>query len=346
MLHLQKREINTVPELIRALHGAVRLELATLPPYLTALYSIKQDANPQAALILRSVVLEEMLHLCIACNLLNAVGGRPTITAPGFPPTYPGRLPMDIGTEPGSHGKPFIVPLKKASIELLRDVFMTIEEPEDPLHFPDIDPSHPDYHTIGAFYLAIEDAIRRLGETIFIGDPERQVTGWFPSGELFAVTDIESACHAISIIIEQGEGTKTAPTDPEGRNAHYYRFAEIVKGRRLVPNKNSPQGYSYTGIPIKFDPAGVWPMVNNPTLVRLPKGSLVARYANEFDETYTALLNAIQETVDGEPKKLDAAIGVMYALRIQAQLLMATPIPKRNGVNAGPRWKFLPSSTA
>ncbi len=172
------------------------------------------------------------------------------------------------------------------------------------------------------------------------------MTGWFPSGELFAVTDIKSASRAINIIIEQGEGTKTAPTDPEGRNAHYYRFAEIVKGRRLVPNANAPQGYSYTGIPIKFDPAGVWPMVDNPTLVKLPAHSLVARYANEFDETYTALLHAIQETVDGEPKKLDVVIGVMYALRIQAQLLMATPIPNQDGVNAGPRWKFLPSSSA
>src|SRR5687768_5536586 len=210
MLHLKKREINSVPELIAALHGAVRLELATLPPYLTAFYSIRPDANPQATLILRSVVLEEMLHLCIACNLLNAVGGRPAITAPGFPPKYPGPLPMDIGTEPGSHGKRFIVPLKKASIELIRDVFMTIEEPEDPLEFPiDTDPDHPDYHTIGAFYLAIEDAIRRLGKRIFTGDPDRQVTGWFPSGELFAVTDIKSASRAINIIIEQGEGTKT-----------------------------------------------------------------------------------------------------------------------------------------
>lgn len=348
MLHLQKREINTVPELVASLHGAVRLELATLPPYLTALYSIKQHANPLPAHILLSVAREEMLHLCIACNILNAVGGHPVITAPGFPPKYPGPLPMDIGTEPGSGGKRFIVPLKKASIELIRDVFMTIEEPEDPLRFPDdTDPAHPDYHTIGAFYLAIEKAIERLGDSIFIGNPALQLTEWFPAGELFPVTDVDSASRAINIIIEQGEGTTTAPTDPEGRNAHYYRFSEIVEGRRLVPNANAPLGYAYSGIRIPFDPDGVWPMVDNPPLVKLPARSLVARYANEFDETYTALLHAIDAAVNGDPKQLDVAVGVMYALRLGAQQLMSTPIPDRDdGVTAGPRWKFLRSSTA
>jgi Ferritin-like len=321
MLHLRKRKIRNVQQLIAALHGAVRLELATLPPYLTALYSIKHDENGPAALILRSVALEEMLHLCIACNILNAVGGHPAINSPGFPPRYPGKLPMGIGTTPGN---PFIVPIKKASIELIRDVFMVIEEPEDPMHF----------------YLSLEEAIRRFGNAIFTGDRTLQVTGWFPSGELFAVTDVDSAARAINIIIEQGEGTKTSPTDPEGRYAHYYRFAELVKGRRLVPNANAPQGYSYTGVPLPFNPDGVWPMVDNPSRVRLPKDSLVARYADEFDESYTTLLNAIQATVSGDPNQLDVAIGVMYQLRVQALLLMRTPI--QDGVNAGPRWRFLP----
>jgi len=344
MLHLRRRTINTVPQLIASLHGAVRLELATLPPYLTAYYSIKPDHNRHAAQILRSVALEEMLHLCIACNILNAVGGHPIINTPGFPLHYPGPLPMDIGAKPGD---PFIVPIKKASIPLIRNIFMTIEEPEDPLHFPrDPDTADPDYHTIGEFYLAIEDAIQRLGDSIFTGDPALQVTGWFPSGELFPVTGVDSASRAINIIIEQGEGTSTTPTDPEGLNAHYYRFSEIVVGRRLVPNANTPMGYSYTGLPIPFDPDGVWPMVDNPSRVRLPKGSLVARYAEDFDETYTTLLNAIHATVNGEPKQLDVAIGVMYQLRVQALLLLRTPIPNQDGLNAGPRWRFLPSFTA
>ena len=340
MLHLRKREIRTVKQLIASLHGAVRLELATLPPYLTALYSIKPDANQQAAVILRSVALEEMLHLCIACNILNAVGGHPAINTPGFPPHYPGKLPMGIGTRPGD---PFIVPIKKASIELIRDVFMVIEEPEDPLRFPaDVAFSDPDYHTIGEFYLAIEQAIQRFGNSIFTGSRALQVTGWFPSGELFAVTDVGSASRAINIIIEQGEGTKTSPTDPEGRYAHYYRFSEIVEGRRLVPNANAPGGYSYTGIKIPFDPDGVWPMVDNPSRVKLPSHSLVARYALEFDEAYTTLLNAINATVNGQPDQLNVAIGVMYELRVQALLLMRTPIPNRkDGANAGPRWRFL-----
>jgi hypothetical protein len=89
-----------------------------------------------------------------------------------------------------------------------------------------------------------------------------------------------------------------------------------------------------------FDPTGVFPMVDNPTQVVLPPNSLVARLANQFDQTYTALLNALQATVDGDPAQLDVAIGLMYGLRLEAQRLRSTPIPGRSG-NAGPRWQFV-----
>ena len=38
------------------------------------------------AAIIRSVVIEEMLHMALACNLLNAVGGQPEIDRAGFVP--------------------------------------------------------------------------------------------------------------------------------------------------------------------------------------------------------------------------------------------------------------------
>ena len=52
-------------------------------------------------------------------------------------------------------------------------------------------------------------------------------------------------------------------------------------------------------------------------------------------QTYTALLNALQANVDGNPSQLDVAIGLMYTL--EAQQLMATPIPGMTKGNAGPR---------
>ncbi|MBV9496749.1 MAG: ferritin-like protein [Acidobacteria bacterium] len=339
MLYLQRRKLETVEDLRAWLLGAVRLEFSTIPPYLTALYSIKPQMNADIAEILRHVVLQEMLHMCLACNILNAVGGQPTINAPTFHPSYPGPLPMGIGTQPG---KPFIVPLRRFSLELVQNIFMTIEEPEQPLAFPSMRAvlagTTTDYHTIGQFYRALQNVIVELGNDVFTGDPALQVTGWFPSGELFAVTDVDSAVRAINIIIEQGEGTSTTPVDLEGGLAHYYLFSEIVKGKRLV---NVPSvGFAYCGADIAFDPEGVYPMVDNPPLVQLPSNSPLVQLSAQFDQSYTALLNALQATVTGDPSQLDVAVGVMFTLRLLAQQLMMTPIPGMGGLTAGPRWGF------
>ncbi|NUT41381.1 MAG: hypothetical protein HOV86_15475, partial [Thermoactinospora sp.] len=74
--------IDTLDSLRRHLQWAVELEHATLPPYLCALYSIDQERNPDAATVVESVFVEEMLHLALAANLLNAVGGAPRLDFP------------------------------------------------------------------------------------------------------------------------------------------------------------------------------------------------------------------------------------------------------------------------
>ena len=75
------------------LQWALELEHATLPPYLCALYSLDEERNRDVARILRSVFVEEMLHLTLAANLLNAVGGAPVLDAPHLLPAYPTTLP-------------------------------------------------------------------------------------------------------------------------------------------------------------------------------------------------------------------------------------------------------------
>lgn len=67
--------IKTVENLHFYLKQALRLEHATIPPYLTALYSIKPGKNVDAFHIIRQVAVEEMLHLSLVSNVLNAVGG-------------------------------------------------------------------------------------------------------------------------------------------------------------------------------------------------------------------------------------------------------------------------------
>src|SRR5438874_1137096 len=89
---------------------AIALEHATIPPYLTALYSLTPSANTDIRDRLRDVVVEEMLHMTLACNLLNAIGGKPDLTKPGFLPDYPSPLPGTI--EEG-----LIVPIKSFSMD-------------------------------------------------------------------------------------------------------------------------------------------------------------------------------------------------------------------------------------
>jgi ferritin-like protein len=64
------------------LQWAIELEHSTIPPYLCALYSIEPSQNSEATELVSSVLFEEMLHMTLAANLLNAVGGRPQFDIP------------------------------------------------------------------------------------------------------------------------------------------------------------------------------------------------------------------------------------------------------------------------
>ena len=80
-------------ELKRMLAAAIQLEHATIPPYLTALYSIHAETNIEATQVIRAVLVEEMLHMTLSANLLNAIGGHPNLLDDQFMPNYPALLP-------------------------------------------------------------------------------------------------------------------------------------------------------------------------------------------------------------------------------------------------------------
>jgi hypothetical protein len=60
--------IENIESLRRHLQWAMQIEHGTLPPYLCALYSIKQGPNAEAAEVVGSVFMEEMLHLTLAAR--------------------------------------------------------------------------------------------------------------------------------------------------------------------------------------------------------------------------------------------------------------------------------------
>jgi len=112
--------LDTQDGLLNGLQQAIQLEHATIPTYLYALYSLKPDSNTEIQDRIRSVVLQEMLHMGLACNILNALGGSPLIDRPQFVPQYPGPLPGAVESE-------LIVPLARFSLDMVKNVFMVIE---------------------------------------------------------------------------------------------------------------------------------------------------------------------------------------------------------------------------
>ena len=138
------------PEALRQhLQWALELEHATIPPYLCALYSISEDGNQEAAEVVRSVFMEEMLHMTLVANVLNAVGGSPRVDTPRMLPSYPTFLPHS--------NRAFEVSLEKFSPKAV-ETFMRIERPDEHHGLPEDD----EFETIGQFYEAIEVGLRRL----------------------------------------------------------------------------------------------------------------------------------------------------------------------------------------
>ena len=67
----------TVDQLREDLQIALQLEHSTLPQYMTAWASIKQSYNQQIKRILREIIIQEMIHICLLANILNAVEETP-----------------------------------------------------------------------------------------------------------------------------------------------------------------------------------------------------------------------------------------------------------------------------
>jgi hypothetical protein len=314
------------------LQKAVELEHSTIPPYLTAMFSLRTGTNTQIAENIREIVIEEMLHMTIAANILIAIGGCPAINQPDFVPKYPGPLPMNIGD--------LEVGIEAFSIDLVKGTFMDIEEPEHPIPVEER-LAAVEYATIGEFYDAIKDQIKALGPSIFVqtcAPPQVVDAHWFSADRLFPITGVDPACRAIDLIKLEGEGTSVSPFEGPGDPAHYYRFGEIAAGRELV---QTATGFAYAGTPILFDPAGVWPLRPNCKIADFAPRTQARTRIEAFAYNYSSLLNALHNTFNGDPSQLDTAIGLMYDLRTSAVALMETATGDGSGQTVGPSFEYI-----
>ena len=246
---------------------AIALELATIPTYLSTYYSINraqdqdklyakihaqlsqtgertaaeidelaQDlkldilvySNKSAALIM-SVVIEEMLHLALACNVKQAVcQSAPDLMGIGKGLTFP--------TELDGHIPEFQINAAKLSLKQLT-TFLQIESPQ-----PFVDPyanaqllDTVEYQTIGRLYEMIIKCIKEdfpgpynykpqllppdhpdrprpyysqnsMNTVHYDREHNPQFANADDSGGLVGVHDAQSAIDAIERIIDQGEG--------------------------------------------------------------------------------------------------------------------------------------------
>jgi len=324
------RAATRATDLHRYLQSAVELEHSTIPPYLTALFSLKPGTNDSIARMIRSIVVEEMLHLSIAANILVAIGGRPQINTPDFVPKYPGPLPMSIG------GGGFEVGIEAFSKDLVENTFMKIEEPEHPVPIRAVAAEEEEFATIGEFYAALKEKITELGDGIFSVGADQQVLRWFSDDRLFPITNAQTAVRGIDVIVVEGEGTSTDPFQSPGDPAHFYKFGEILNGRRIV---RTPDGFAYGGEPVPFDPAGVYPMKPNPEIADFEEGTQARTRVERYAYSYSSLLNALHVAFNGRPDTIDTAIGLMYELKVQAVALMQTGIG--GGRTAGPSYQYV-----
>jgi hypothetical protein len=352
--------ITSVETLQKYLHTAMQLEHATIPPYLLALYSIHPGTNPDSTQIIRVIAVEEMLHLTLGANLLNAVGGTPDLTAPNFVPFYPAYLP-DGEDDFRVHLRPF----SKDAIS----TFLQIER-SDQLASEDLagdtkmvrrhgnlfatlakDPENSDmrYYSIGDFYMEILRGLNylheRMGSALFPEEGRaRQVSSeYFYSGggKLFEVTDIESARKAINLIIEQGEGygVKDSILTQEGELSHDFRFEQIQKNQYYDVKKPDMPG-NPTGPKFEVDWNAVYPAKIDARLSDYQNFPDLLNAAIAFNLSYADFLVFLTRAFNGEPQLLLEAVPKMFLIRNQINQLFHNPIPGLEGTNAAPTFEM------
>jgi Ferritin-like len=313
--------------LTEMLQNAVELELATLPVYLSGLWSINPPSGPVYTLV-NSVIMEEMLHLGLASNMLVAIGGSPRMLVHPYPGPLPGGVRPDLK-------EVYLAGLSHDSVGM----YMQIEYPEHLLALAD----EETYPTIGAFYDAVLARFQTVNPTIST-DRQQAYTLFVPnpSGSgpylqeqltvLHTLADVEAA---IILIKDQGEGTGTSPDAPQfggpgGELAHYYRFGEIFNGKQFI---QEPDGHwDYVGDPVPFPACYSVPKVPKAGYPDMPA-------VQTFDAQFAALLTALEQVWAGESgTTLGDCVGLMGKLASLAAPIVSTPLPGGGG-NYGPDFK-------
>lgn len=322
-----------------ALQAAIQLELATLPPYLSAMFSIA-DQTSTAYKLINSIVFNEMTHFGLACNLLAATGGQPAIVAGYKDTVYPGPLPGGVKPKCNDSFFPcdpnFEVVLGFADLKSFASMAMQIEYPEDPVPLPAaLAFGGETFPSIGEFYLAVEDAFTANTASLPYATT-KQLTK--PRMDVTLVDNLANAVKAIDLIRGEGEGASKTPFF-NGALSHFYAFGELFHGAAYVFDPTTQTG-DWTGTPI--------PPVAIANMTPIPLGG----YPNPAPAAMTALATCDQNFTDmltqlddawaaGNAASLGAAIGSMGDLGDSARNLLGLAIARTDAPGIyGPQFRL------
>ena len=349
-------------QLIYMLTEAAELEHGIMCCYLFTAFTMKRDVQEgvteeQLGIIRRwrrtilQIAIEEMLHMCLACNLLTAVGGAPHLRRPNLP------------TSPRAYPSSFKLALVPFGLESIQS-FVFIERPLDlvnteavsepqslslaPTRLSDIFSSARDYHSQGQLYIGIEDGLEYLAQKygddkLFLGPVEAQIgSSYFDLPGLIQVTNLASAQEALQGIIKQGEGATGVTKD-----SHYGKFLAIQEEYEQVL-KDDPS--FEPGRPVIRNPYSMLPTdISDHTTVNLMDDPLSIEVSNLFDGCYELMMQMLGrlflqgEESDSEFARL-AEITVSLMTDVLGPLGEAlTTLPagtSHPGLMAGPSFRF------
>jgi hypothetical protein len=346
--NIEEDKLHVLKEL---LNSAVVLEFATIPIYLQAMWTIK-DNKCEVAKSIRNIFQEEMLHMAMVCNMIVGVGGAPRIYDSKNGLRFPSGLPG------GVHPELFLY-LEGLNDCSLRN-FMEIELPEEIAEIYDYETkelvsigglcnadgsksgkTHKQTHehntTIGALYDRINELFQELQPKM---DVERQLAGplsWW------VMADASSVSKAIAMIKEQGEGSENVTPAITGMDdlAHFYRFWEVFYEKKIFQEGD------------KFYFKDPFPRPETLNIARVPEGGYqqadvseeVWYLVDEFDKVYSDLVKFLEDAwaINGSGQAaLVNAVEVMFKLEHYALPLMQIPIPNnKEGLNYGPCFRMI-----
>ncbi len=277
--------------------------------------------------------------MCLACNILNALGGTPKIN----PPHYPGPLPGDVGGDLVVH----LLPFSKAAAAQ----GMAIEQPETPIK-PNLlmAPAPEGPVTIGEFYHRLDLELSRLPADAWTANRNQVGDQQFFVGQLFPVNNYADAHSAISQIVSEGEGTPVtpdnegSPLDFQNELAHYYRFWEIERDQVLTKDPRPP-GYRW-GDRLPVDWSATYPAIPDPESHDFSKAPPAAQAAQQAcNAAYTGMVDALTGAFSGAPGGVGVAVRWMFDLRMAAIRALETPLADGKTV-AGPAFLYIGGAQA